>query len=174
MNIALFIITLAFLLFSLILLLVPFYPTWKEWKYPSDDTALAFSNAASQTPERCLSKKLAHVCITKSSANQGDVVASDCIEVGAGCRFQRLDAPTLFFGKPDCLERMLATFPQLTVLNPSNATRWGKNGWRIVGDFHIPNASFYEGALIVTGTLTVGDDCLIRGDLKARQGLQVG
>ncbi len=174
MNIALFIITAAFLLFSMVLLLLPFYPTWREWKYPSDDTALEFQKTA-QTPRKIgLSEKMAHISLSERTTAIEDVAASDSIEIGNGCHFQRLDAPSIYFGANTLPAVCTEPYAELTVLNPGNATRWGKNGLRIVGDFQIPNATFFEGSLIVTGTLSVGDDCLIQGDLKARQGLYVG
>ena len=174
MNIALFIITAAFLLFSLMLLLLPFYPTWREWKYPSDDTALEFSHSAQSKPKTAASEKMAHVRLSELTAAMEDVAASDSIEIGKGCHFQRLDAPCIYFGANAAPTVSAEPYAALKVLNPGNATRWGKNGLRIVGDFQIPDATFYEGCLIVTGTLSIGDDCLIQGDLKARQGLRVG
>ena len=124
MNVALFIITTAFLLFSLVLLLLPFYPTWREWKYPSDDTALEFSNATQTQQKKGLSQKMAHVRLSERTTAIEDVAASDSIEIGKGCRFQRLDAPSIYFGPNQPAGLSAEPYAELTVLNPGNATRW--------------------------------------------------
>lgn len=99
------------------------------------------------------------------------------IALAAGCRFQRLQAPVIVMGRPLSRRRSDPAQPSPTLpQNPPlpRATRWGANGWRVDGDCTIEAGHHFRGALVVSGTLTIGEDACVEGDVKALKGVVVG
>jgi cytoskeletal protein CcmA (bactofilin family) len=172
---------------SSLLILAPFYPAWREWRFPSD---------TSSTPNFALNQKrsaLLHVAKTTRpdtsipSTNEpplrlspdavvsGTVQSASAIITPCGSCFETLIAPAIFFGQAVQLQSVsLPLVAQTLITTLPQASRWGHNGWHIEGDCHIQAAHHVRGPLVVTGQLRIDEDCVIEGDIKARAGLQIG
>jgi cytoskeletal protein CcmA (bactofilin family) len=99
------------------------------------------------------------------------------IALAEGCRFQRLQAPVIVMGRPLARRRgdsaqPCAPLPEQPPL--AGAVRWGARGWRIDGDCTIEAGHHFRGALVVSGTLRIGEQACVDGDVKARRGVVVG
>ena len=46
--------------------------------------------------------------------------------------------------------------------------------YMVRGDCNLPADSFYEGSLVVTGFLVMGERSVLKGDIKAREGVSIG
>ena len=104
------------------------------------------------------------------------ISAGTAIRLGKEVWFERLQAPTLSFGlsarqpKP---KREIALAPASYSGLP-NAVQQTPLLFLIRGDCALPPGKIYEGSLVVTGFLTVGQDTTIVGDVKARIGVSIG
>jgi len=99
------------------------------------------------------------------------------IALGAGCSFQRLQAPVIVMGRPMSRRRCDSRLqqPPLPEQPPlSQATPLGTQGWRVEGDCHILAGHHLGGSLVVSGELHIGADAVIEGDIKAARGVVVG
>jgi cytoskeletal protein CcmA (bactofilin family) len=99
------------------------------------------------------------------------------IALAEGCRFQRLQAPVIVMGRP--LTRRRGDSAQPCVPLPEQpplqgATPLGAEGWRIDGDCTIEAGHHFRGALVVSGTLRIGAQACVEGNVKARRGVVVG
>jgi cytoskeletal protein CcmA (bactofilin family) len=99
------------------------------------------------------------------------------IALAEGCRFQRLQAPVIVMGRPLARRRgdsahPCAPLPEQPPL--PGATPWGAQGWRIDGDCTIEAGHHIRGALVVSGSLRIGAQACVEGDVKARRGVVVG
>ena len=102
--------------------------------------------------------------------------AARSIHLEPGCSFERLRAPCILFGggadiprlprPPSSRPRDFSSLPR--------AVRRTNSLHRIEGACVLPAGAHFEGSLVVTGTLIVGEDAAIRGDIKARRGVVLG
>lgn len=109
------------------------------------------------------------------------ISAGDIIELGNEAWFERVDAPTIRFGKSFYVHTMLdkklpvsdaqvagdlAALPNVIAQTPSV--------FLVRGDCTLPADTRYSGSLIVTGFLRIGARTTVQGDLKARGGVSIG
>jgi len=103
------------------------------------------------------------------------VSSGEAIRLDRGCCFERVHAPVVEFGRadaserPEPQERRQAQLAELPHAVPRSAGLW-----RIEGDCTLPDGHHYVGSLIVTGTLSIGADTWIEGNVKAHKGVLVG
>ena len=153
------------------LLALPFYPAWQEWRHPVDALALALKTAR---PHQGLPTS-PQVRLVQDVATPPVVSASVRILASSGSQFQKLMAPTIALGSADTEGRLHRQEPLRTsLMTPPHAQPWGDRGWRIQGDCHLADAQLVTGPLVVMGTLTLGADCVVEGDVKAHGQVQVG
>jgi predicted acyltransferase (DUF342 family) len=104
------------------------------------------------------------------------ISAGVSIELGEDTWFERLSAPTLFFGQ----ETPPLSQPQAPVQTPAsfkdlpNAIEQTPSLYLIRGDCVLPPNRLYQGSLIVTGFLSISAGTRVSGDIKAREGLRIG
>lgn len=99
------------------------------------------------------------------------------IALAAGCRFQRLQAPVIVMGRPLARRRHDPAQPRKPLPEHPplpHATPWGARGWRVQGDCRIDDGHHFRGALVVSGTLHIGEDACVEGDVKALKGVVIG
>ncbi len=115
------------------------------------------------------------------------ISAGVAIELGKEVWFERLQAPTLLFGVGHAghlgyLSGLAGGQPKRTVhyaqtpasyADLPNAVRQTESLYLIRGDCALPAGRLYEGSLVVTGFLTVGQGTTVIGDIKARIGVSV-
>jgi predicted acyltransferase (DUF342 family) len=92
-----------------------------------------------------------------------------------GCYFERVNAPLISFG----LRKNNHTFNSSDLIDSSllelkGAIKQTNLLTLIRGDCEIPSGRIYQGSLIVTGRLIVGERSRIIGDVKARKGIVIG
>jgi cytoskeletal protein CcmA (bactofilin family) len=163
-----------FLAVTTALLLVPLYPAWREWVHPQDDGALTLS----PTTTSAAVLTVPHIRLTADMPVRPQIEATVSIVALPGSRFEKLRAPRIDFGAADegtalaithlpdqQAQPAKARYVALEHLN--HASPWGDAGWRVEGDCRIPAAHHLQGALVVTGQLSIEHDCLIEGDIKA-------
>ena len=103
------------------------------------------------------------------------ISAGTAIELGKEVWFERLQAPTLTFGlhsKPAKLPGQITQMPASYADLP-NAVQQTPLLYLIRGDCALPAGKIYQGSLVVTGFLTVGQDTTVVGDIKARIGVSI-
>ncbi len=103
------------------------------------------------------------------------ISAGVAVELGKEVWFERLQAPILTFGlhnkrprQPGQTAQILASYADLP-----NAIQQTPSLYLIRGDCALPAGKIYQGSLVVTGFLTVGQDTTIVGDIKARIGVSI-
>lgn len=103
------------------------------------------------------------------------ISAGTHIELGDEAWFERMQAPTLYFGKRSgqalpCAEESQtpADFSELP-----GAVMQTPSLYLVRGDCALPPARIYRGSLVVTGFLTVGAGTTVVGDIKARDGISL-
>lgn len=183
-----------FLLVCSALLLLPFYPAWREWRHPADrqPRRMAAGDDSQASLTRLLRQQMAQLqrgghLVRPGSLEQaldgadpgagappptaGPVVALEC-----GACFQQIDAPLILFGPrhspghPDPGDRQ-----RLPVHGPlPHARPWGAHGWRVDGDCAIREGQHFTGSLVVTGLLWIGQGARVEGDVKGRRGVLIG
>lgn len=105
------------------------------------------------------------------------VSAGTAIELKEDAWFERLQAPVLRFGASSALH---ARESSVDVREPANfadlpgAIRQTPSLFLIRGDCTLEADKIYQGSLVVTGFLTVGERTVVNGDIKAREGLSLG
>jgi predicted acyltransferase (DUF342 family) len=104
------------------------------------------------------------------------ISAGTAIELGEEAWFERLQAPTLYFGShaphaspPSEADQTPASFSELP-----GAVQQTPSLFLIRGDCVLAADKIYRGSLIVTGFLTVGDRTTVTGDIKSREGVSIG
>lgn len=104
------------------------------------------------------------------------ISAGTAIELGNEAWFERLHAPTLYFGArtgslhaPDETEQSPASFADLP-----DAVQQTPMLFLIRGNCALPAGQVYRGSLVVTGFLTIGAGTTVIGDIKAREGASIG
>jgi hypothetical protein len=97
------------------------------------------------------------------------------VQLDRGCCFERVHAPVVRFGRAVAptpragSERTRADFAELP-----GAARRSELLYRIEGDCTLPDGCHFTGSVVVTGTLCIGADTLIEGDVKAHKGVLIG
>jgi hypothetical protein len=190
------------------LLLLPFLPAWREWRRPSDQSALPVLPRYPSSPTHFEdsvvsaypSLPAANDTVsgwyesvtpglptrpsvlpemedgTENDGTSRHITYSGTLVLAQGCCFERVHAPVVQFGTalPEKAvapgrERQrfdLASLPNVRVQGPAV--------YRVTGDCEIPAHASCAGALIVTGTLSMGTGSLIVGDVRARRGILLG
>jgi cytoskeletal protein CcmA (bactofilin family) len=98
------------------------------------------------------------------------------IRLEPGCSFERLRAAQVCFGRGTGRPRMPAP-PQAAASDFSSVPRAERRMpglHRVAGNCVLPAGSHFEGSLVVTGSLWIGEETVIRGDIKARRGVMIG
>lgn len=185
-------ITLGYLNFfglSTLMILAPFYPAWREWRSPSDCKATPIQSKRQARTVRNDGGTFAHQVTQVESTftpphrlgpdavASGTVQSPSAIVAPSGACFEILIAPTVFWG--EAMAHASDESPGIDTIctritRLPHASRWGHDGWRVEGDCHIKAAHHLRGALVVTGRLRIDEDCILEGDIKAREGVQVG
>lgn len=150
------------LLWSLLLLAVttmlialPFWPAWAEWRRPRDQ------NSWPLPPEVLQASSVAHSAL------------KDRVRVPSGASFGQLQARQIQFGQGTPAQAQ--PLPELVHWQaPAGARPWGQRGWHLPRRLQIAAGRHVQGSLVVQGPLDVQGACLIDGDLKARGPLQLG
>lgn len=104
------------------------------------------------------------------------ISAGSAIELGNETWFERLHAPSLYFGSREeagpppytgtPLEASYADLPDALQQTPLL--------FLIRGNCALPPDSIFRGSLVVTGFLTIGMGTTVVGDIKAREGVSMG
>lgn len=104
------------------------------------------------------------------------ISAGAAIELGREVWFERLHAPTVRFGLgiwQSANKRRYAQTPASYAALP-NAVQQTPSLFLIRGDCALQAGQSYNGSLVVTGFLTIGEGTTIVGDVKARDGVSLG
>jgi predicted acyltransferase (DUF342 family) len=103
------------------------------------------------------------------------ISAGRAIELGNEVWFERLQAPTLSFGLlgPEHKQQRQHTQTHASYADLPNAVQQTPLLFLIRGDCALPAGKIYQGSLVVTGFLTVGQDTTVLGDIKARIGVSI-
>jgi hypothetical protein len=154
-----------FALSTVLLLLAPMLPMWREWARPQDDSPTAIPDARALVhtglPQR--------VQLAAQTAICEQVEALERIEVLTGGRFHKLSAPRIDLGSTSAAPWRLADAAGtrcVALQDLPHASPWGDGGWRVDGDCRIPASHRLRGPLVVTGHLTVEHDSLLEGSIK--------
>jgi predicted acyltransferase (DUF342 family) len=104
------------------------------------------------------------------------ISAGAAIELRTQAWFERLHAPLLRFGSyvssalpPKASEQLPASYADIP-----GAIRQTPELYMIRGDCALPAGKNYQGSLVVTGFLTIGEATTVAGDVKAREGASIG
>lgn len=134
---------------SALLLALPFWPAWAEWRRPRDHAALPPTPMPPAKP------------------------SAPPLQLANGQGFDTLQASRIVLG-----EGALLPAPTLPALQrwqpPIGARPWGSRGWLIPHDLHIPPGQRVPCTLVVHGRCTLQGPGLLEGDIKARDGLHLG
>ena len=103
------------------------------------------------------------------------ISAGTHIELGHETWFERMQAPTLYFGSQ---ARPAVSFGDTTQTPADfaalpNAIGQTPSLFFIRGDCALPPGRIYRGSLVVTGFLTIGAGTTVEGDVKARDGISL-
>ena len=104
------------------------------------------------------------------------VSAGVAIELGNETWFERLHAPSLYFGSRDGTGPAPYTGTQAPASYEDlpDAVKQTPLLYLIRGNCVLPPDSVFTGSLVVTGFLTVGMGTTVVGDIKAREGISLG
>ncbi|MDE3059905.1 MAG: polymer-forming cytoskeletal protein [Pseudomonadota bacterium] len=104
----------------------------------------------------------------------GRASADNTMHIAEGCRFERLNAPVIYFGNAEEMP-LLPDATQLTPLKmPEHISFVYKNRWVVEDDLHVPPRSIFEGDLIATRDVFIGEGSIIKGGVKANRHLSLG
>ena len=137
--------------------------------------ALRVGGVARLAPGTVVRDRLAvgeSVAVGAGSALSGSVEAGRTLWLGAGCRFERVHAPTVRVeGGPAAT--LAPTRPARPVALP-DGTLAGAGRALVAGDLHLDDGARYDGDLVVTGSLSLGAGAWVRGSVKAHGSLALG
>jgi predicted acyltransferase (DUF342 family) len=104
------------------------------------------------------------------------VSAGVAIDLGNETWFERLHAPSLYFGSRDGAgpEAYAGTLSDASYAGLPNAVQQTPLLFLIRGNCALPPDSIFRGSLVVTGFLTIGMGTRVIGDIKAREGVSMG
>jgi len=135
---------------SAVLLALPLWPAWSEWRRPRDRSALPVTPA------------------TASGRGQPSP-----LRLANGAQFETLQSNPIVLG-----DGVLQPAPALPALQrwqpPPSARPWGARGWHIPHDLHIPAGQHVPCSLVVRGRCVLQGPGRLDGDIKARDGLRLG
>lgn len=147
--------SLLLLLTCTVLLALPFYPAWAEWRRPRDQQTWPLPPQLLQDPE---------------TATQAS------LRLAPGAQFERLQASQIVLGT--------AAVPSPASVStraglhrwqpPPNARPWGVRGWHIGHGLDISPSQHVPHSLVVRGPLQVHGPAWIEGDIKTRDHLRLG
>ena len=116
------------------------------------------------------------VRLGRQSVGLRRISAGTSIELNMQAWFERMQAPTLYFGASrqevsaheeiHQLDASFSDFPHAIQKTPSL--------FLIQGDCQLPANKRYQSSVVVTGFLTIGTGTTIIGDVKARKGVSLG
>lgn len=139
-----------------LLLVLPFYPTWREWARPRDHESWPLPAEVlglSEDPRKAAPRASLHLA--------------------TGARFTRLEAGTVVLGSGH--RREPSAHPALQPWTPPPGARpWGEHGWHLGQGLHIAGGQAVEGMLVVRGVLRMDGPGRVDGDVKASEGLHLG
>ena len=132
-----------------LLMVLPFWPAWAEWRRPLDREALVV-NTQPLTGTRLLTLRLP-----------------------AGARFESLQADKIVLGEGGTAPiSPTAEFERWQP--PPRARPWGLQGWQIPHDLTIPAGQWVPCSLVVRGRLNVEGPGRLEGDIKTRGPMRIG
>ncbi|RYG09477.1 MAG: polymer-forming cytoskeletal protein [Burkholderiales bacterium] len=108
------------------------------------------------------------------------VSAGKAVMLGEEAWFERLQAPAIYFGKPDESLFGLQNPPADPVpatasyADLPDAVRQTPDLYFIRGNCSLPPGKVFHGSLVVTGFLVIGEGTTVVGDIKAREGASIG
>ena len=141
--------TLVLLSLGAVLLCLPFWPAWSEWRHPQDPLPMGLN-----APE----------------AREG---AHTPLHLAPGAHFGHLQSDSILLGNGALAPS--APWPALQRWQPPPAARpWGLNGWFIPHDLKVPAGHLVPCSLVVRGRLWLEGNCRVQGDIKAQSGLHIG
>lgn len=151
MNSEQFFWTLILLGVCAVLMGMPFWSTWSEWRHPQDHQAMSVDDG--------------------KTAQSGP----DFLQLAPGARFDCLQAERIVLGdgRPSPAPVMKMS-PLLRWQPPSGARPWGVNGWHIPHDLHVPAGHLVPCSLVVRGRFTLDGPGRIEGDIKTQGRLHIG
>lgn len=116
------------------------------------------------------------LAVGQGSAMLRRVSAGSYIRLGSETWFERVHAPSVFFGAPGIdseTETVLAPKPASYADLPG-AVQQTPLLFLVRGDCALAAESGYKGSLVVTGFLSIGAGTVVDGDIKARGGISIG
>lgn len=113
------------------------------------------------------------ITIGPDSALQRRASAGSAIHLGAGSRFERLQAAEVVFGDAGPPPVPPGGQQPGSYADVPDVVRQTDALYLVRGDCSLPAGRAYQGSLIVKGHLTVGAGTTIAGDVKARDGLRL-
>ena len=115
------------------------------------------------------------ITIGRDCALYGRVSAQRSIFMNENCRFERINAPQILLGNQLSHDVSILDVHDLTILKtlPNLQYKTG-NRWLVNGDINIPELHFFEGNLIATGNIIIGNDSTIKGSIKSNKMLTLG
>lgn len=141
--------TLLFLGLGGVLMAMPFWPAWAEWRHPTDRQTLRVNRTAAR-PDTPLTVRL-------PAGVSFDSVHAERIVLGDGIAAPTEETPALKRWQP-----------------PPDARPWGISGWQIPHDLSIPAGQLVPCSLVVRGRLNVEGPSRLEGDVKTRGGMRIG
>lgn len=114
------------------------------------------------------------VRIGASSVLYGRLSADGDVALAPRSRFVRLKARRLLFGGLPAGEWAQARKRQIFELEETTQAELAARRWLVHRTLRIPAARRFRGDLVVYGSLTIGEDCVIEGSVKAHGNLEVG
>lgn len=103
------------------------------------------------------------------------ISAGTRIELGNQSWFERMQAPTLYFGSRAGRSMPAADTRQIPAdfADLPDAVQQTPSLFLVRGNCTLPPGRFYRGSLVVTGFLTIGAGTTVVGDIKARDGVRL-
>lgn len=95
----------------------------------------------------------------------GTVSAERTLRLNAGCSFERLHAPTVWFGNE--VERADCPAEPCTPFEPPPGVEKAANRFLVRGDLVVPEHTLIESDLVVTGALHLGAGTVMEGSAKS-------
>lgn len=134
---------------SVLLLGLPLWPAWSEWRHPRDPLPLHIEPAP------------------RVDSYQVE------LQMPPASQFTQLQAQRILLG--DGHVAATPAQPALTRWQPPRDARpWGAHGWHLSHDLHVPAGHLVPCSLVVHGRLTLDSGCRMQGDIKASGRVQIG
>ncbi len=95
----------------------------------------------------------------------GTVAADRTLRLGVGCSFERLHAPTVWFGA-EVEQEALRPAPSLA-FQPPPGTDLRAGRYLVQGDLTVPGDTQVDGDLVATGQVRLGTGVVVEGSIKS-------